>query len=110
MRYDDIMATTTSYFSYMFRGDGVRFYYNFIPTSADVQTYICVLLNSTVGTLSSMENYYLKTEPADDIFLEFTDLAISIDIKFKNKISHEDQQKLLDKVQEFRITHPELFI
>ena len=60
MRYDDIMSTTAPYFSYMFRGDGVRFYYNFIPASADVQTYICVLLNSTVGTLNSMENYYLK--------------------------------------------------
>ena len=110
MRYNDIMSATTPYFTHMFRGDGIRFYYNFIPASADIQTYICILPEAELGTLDAMDNFYLKTEATDDIFLEFTDLVISTDIKFKNKISHEDQQKLLDKVQEFRIPHPELFI
>ncbi len=110
MRYDDIMAATTPYFTYVIRGEGTRFYYNFVSTSADVQTYICILPEAKLGTLNTMDNFYLKTEPADDIFLEFTDLVIPIDIKYKNKVSHEDQQKLLDKVQEFRITYPELFI
>ena len=110
MRYDDIMSATTPYFTHMFRGDGIRFYYNFIPTSANLQTYICILPEAELGTLNAMDNFYLKTEATDDIFLEFTDLVIPIDVKHKNKISQEDQQKLLDKVQEFRITHPELFI
>lgn len=110
MRYDDIMAATAPYFTYMIRNDSIRFYYNFVSTSADVQTYICIFPEAKLGTLDTMDNFYLKTEPADDIFLEFTDFTIPIDITHKNKISHEDQQKLLDKIQEFRITYPELFI
>ena len=110
MRYDDIMAATTPYFTYMFRGDGIIFYYNFIPASVDIQTYICILLDSTLGTLSCMDNRFLKTSPADDVFLEFTDIVILYDVKNTYKISCEDQQKLLDKVQEFHITYPELFI
>lgn len=110
MRYDDIMAATAPYFTYMFTNNGTRFYYNFIPTSADVQTYICIFPNEELNTFDTMDNFYLSTRPTGDIFLEFTDFTIPIDIKHKNKVSQEDQQKLLDKVQEFRITHPELFI
>ena len=110
MRYDDIMAATAPYFTYMFTDNGARFYYNFIPASADVQTYICIFPKEELNTFNAVDNFYLSTRPTDDIFLKFTDLVISIDIKHKNKVSHKDQQKLLDKVQEFRITHPELFI
>lgn len=110
MRYDDIMTAATPYFTYMFTNCSTRLYYNFIPTSADVQTYICIFSNEELNTFDVINNFYLSTRPTNDIFLEDTDLIVSIDIKHKNKVSQEDQQKLLDKIQEFRITYPELFI
>ena len=87
-----------------------RLYYNFISTSADVQTYICIFSNEELNTLDVINNFYLSTRPTDDIFLKDTDLIVSIDIKHKNKASQKDQQKLLNKIQEFYVTYPELFI
>lgn len=110
MQYNDIMAMTAPYFSYMFNKENVCFYYNFIPVSVNLQTYICILPDSTLGTLIRIDNSCLTTSPSNDIFLEFTDLIITSSDKSKTDINYEDQQKLLDKVQEFRITHPELFI
>ena len=108
MQYNDIMAMTAPYFSYALTANEPIFYYNFVPSSATCQKHICIFAKKDKKFLDITTNSFLQTRNGEDIFLVFTNIIIPTDDK--NNISLEDQQKLLDKVQEFRITHPELFI
>ena len=107
MQYNDIMAMTTPYFSYVLTTNEPMFYYNFPPSSATSQQHICIFPEKYIEYLSITTSSYLhKTE---DVFLTFTDITI-LPIDDKNNISLKDQQILRNKIEAFRIAYPELFI
>ena len=108
MQYNDIMTMTAPYFSYALTANEPIFYYNFVPSSATCQKHICIFAKKDKKFLDITTNSFLQTRNGEDMFLVFTNITITADDK--DNISLKDQQILRNKVEEFRVDYPELFI